>query len=127
MHLHHIRSVYQLLQLSHTQSVELTELLLGKFSGLLGSFILEGGRDGVREGERGREGWGEREGGRDGARGREGGMGREGGRKRWGEREGRREGGMEGVRGRKGEKEEKRGREREQVFNGYQSIVQLYQ
>ena len=96
MHLYHIWSVNQLLQLSHTQSVELTQLLLRELGWLLGSFFLRRRREGEgREGGRGRErGEGERKGERE--------RGREGGREGW--RDGGREGAMEG--GRNGGREE---------------------
>ena len=61
VHLHHVRPVDQLLELSHRQTIQLPELLLRHLGGLRGLLV---GREGVREGER-------REGGRKG--GREGG------------------------------------------------------
>ena len=81
VHLHHVRPVDQLLELSHCQTTQLPELLLRHLGGLCGLLV---GREEVREGER-------REGGRKG--------GREGGR------EAERRGGSEGEREKGGETE----------------------
>ena len=61
VHLHHVRPVDQLLELSHCQTIQLPELLLRHLGGLRG-LLVEGGSEVGRE-ERGREG--EREGGRE--------------------------------------------------------------
>ena len=49
VHLHHVRPVDQLLQLSHCQTTQLPELLLRHLGGLCGLLV---GREEVREGER---------------------------------------------------------------------------
>ena len=49
VHLHHVRPVDQLLELSHRQTIQLPELLLRHLGGLRGLLV---GREGVREGER---------------------------------------------------------------------------
>ena len=81
VHLHHVRSVHQLLQLGHRQSVQLAQLLLRHLGWLLGLLEWRQRGRGRGKGEREREGGeGERGRGREGEgeRGRERGGGREG-------------------------------------------------